>query len=167
TPRCASFTAPTSPSSGPTRSSPGAAVARRPHCRPWRRCVAEHHEHHHHHHERRAGATLAVAALATIAYGVVEALGGWWTGSLALLSDAGHMLTDGAALGLGALAAWIARRPPSARHSYGLGRAEIVAALVNAGAMLVIVFGLAYEAVVRLKNPSAVNGIGAALIAAI
>jgi len=71
----------------------------------------EHHEHHHHHHERRAGATLAVAALATIAYGGVEALGGWWTGSLALLSDAGHMLTDGAALGLGALAAWMARRP--------------------------------------------------------
>ena len=82
--------------------------------------------------------TLGVAALATIAYGVVEALGGWWTGSLALLSDAGHMLTDGAALGLGALAAWIARRPPSSRHSYGLGRAEVVAALVNAGAMLVI-----------------------------
>ncbi|HYY61559.1 MAG TPA: cation diffusion facilitator family transporter, partial [Burkholderiales bacterium] len=99
-------------------------------------------------------------------FAIVEAAGGWWTGSLALLSDAGHMLTDGAALGLGAIAAWMARRPPSTRHSYGLGRAEVVAALVNAGAMLVIVLGLGYEAIVRLKNPSAVNGPVAAVIAA-
>jgi cobalt-zinc-cadmium efflux system protein len=128
----------------------------------------EHHEHHEHphHHEPRAGTTLAVAALATVAYGVVEALGGWWTGSLALLSDAGHMLTDGAALGLGAAAAWVARRPPSSRHSYGLGRAEVVAALVNAGAMLVILVALAYEAIVRLREPSPVQGAAAALIAA-
>ena len=107
-----------------------------------------------------------VAAL-TIAFAVVEALGGWWTGSLALLSDAGHMLTDGAALALGALAAWMARRPPSQRHSYGLGRAEVVAALVNAAAMLVIVAALAYESIVRLRAPSAVDGGPAALIAAI
>lgn len=110
---------------------------------------------------------LRGAAAITIAFALVEALGGWWTGSLALLSDAGHMLTDGAALGLGALAAWMARRPPSQRHSYGLGRAEIVAALVNAAAMLVIVIALAYEAIVRLKAPTAVNGGVAALIAAV
>jgi len=110
--------------------------------------------------------TLGAAALATVAYGVVEALGGWWTGSLALLSDAGHMLTDGAALGLGALAAWIARQPPSSRHSYGLGRAEVVAALLNAGAMLVIIVALAYEAIVRLRVPAPVQGAVAALIAA-
>ena len=110
---------------------------------------------------------LRAAALLTIAFAVVEGVGGWWTGSLALLSDAGHMLTDGAALGLGALAAWMARRPPSQRHSYGLGRAEIVAALVNAAAMLVIVIALAYEAIVRLNAPSAVNGGAAALIAAV
>lgn len=109
---------------------------------------------------------LAIAALATIGYGVVEAAGGWWTGSLALLSDAGHMLTDGAALGLGAAAAWMARRPPSSRHSYGLGRAEVVAALVNAGAMLVIIVALAYEAIVRLREPAPVQGAVAALIAA-
>ena len=125
----------------------------------------QHHEHHHHH-EPRAGTTLAVAALATIAYGVVEGFGGWWTGSLALLSDAGHMLTDGAALGLGAAAAWMARQPPSSRHSYGLGRAEVVAALLNAGAMLVIIVALAYEAIVRLREPAPVQGALAALIAA-
>ena len=109
---------------------------------------------------------LRAAAALTIAFAVVEALGGWWTGSLALLSDAGHMVTDGAALVLGAIAAWMARRPPSQRHSYGLGRAEVVAALVNAAAMLAIVVALAYEAIVRLKAPTAVNGAVAALIAA-
>src|SRR5213083_3234973 len=129
--------------------------------------MAEHPPHHHHHHDQGSGPALRGAAALTVAFAVVEALGGWWTGSLALLSDAGHMLTDGAALGLGAIAAWMARRSPSERHSYGLGRAEIVAALVNAGAMLVIVLGLGYEAVVRLKSPSAVNGAAAALIAAV
>jgi len=136
--------------------------------------VAEHDHHHHHHdhhhdhdHAHGAGSGLQAAAILTVAFALVEALGGWWTGSLALLSDAGHMLTDGAALALGAFAAWMARRPPSERHSYGLGRAEVVAALANAATMLVIVLGLAYEAIVRLKEPTAVNGGAAALIAAV
>jgi len=101
--------------------------------------VAEHHDHHHHAHEHphhRASDALGLAALLTIGFALVEGVGGWWTGSLALLSDAGHMLTDSASLGLGALAAWMARQPPSRRHSYGLGRAEVVAALVNAAVML-------------------------------
>ena len=119
----------------------------------------------HHSHEHSSGPALRTAAVLTIAFSAVEAAGGWWTGSLALLSDAGHMLTDGAALGLGALAAWMARRPPSARHSYGLGRAEIFAALVNAIAMLAIVAALGYEAVLRLQAPAAVKGEAAALIA--
>ena len=132
----------------------------------------QHHHHHHRHHdhehahERPVGAPLKIAALATIGYAIVEGLGGWWTGSLALLSDAGHMLTDGAALGLAALAAWMARQPPSERHSYGLGRAEVVAALLNAGAMLLIIVALAYEALVRLRTPSPVQGATAAVIAA-
>jgi len=108
---------------------------------------------------------LQRAALLTIAFAVVEAIGGWWTGSLALLSDAGHMLTDGAALGLGAVAAWIARRPPSDRHSYGLGRVEIFAAALNAAVMLAIAAAVAFEAVIRLDRPVAVNGGAAALIA--
>ena len=118
---------------------------------------------HHHNHQSEA---LGTAAAATIAFALVETLGGWWTGSLALLSDAGHMLTDGAALGLGTLAAWMARMPPSRRHSYGLGRAEVVAAMVNATAMLVIVIAIAWEAVVRFRQPAPVNGLVAALIAA-
>ena len=106
-----------------------------------------------------------MAAIVTVVFAFVEALGGWWTGSLALLSDAGHMLTDGAALALSAIAAWMAQRPPSERHSYGLGRAEVFAALANAATMLVIVLGLGYEAVVRLNEPTPVNGGAAALIA--
>jgi cobalt-zinc-cadmium efflux system protein len=134
--------------------------------------VAEHrhhHDHEEHHHEHREGShapALHGAALLTLAFALVEAVGGWWTGSLALLSDAGHMLTDGAALGLAALAAWMARRPPSARHSYGLGRAEVLAALVNAVTMLVIAGAIGYEALARWQSPSPVKGGAAALIAA-
>jgi cobalt-zinc-cadmium efflux system protein len=121
--------------------------------------MADHHHHHHH-----APALRAVAAL-TLGFAAIEAAGGWWTGSLALLSDAGHMLTDGAALALAALAAWMARRPPSLRHSYGLGRAELFAALVNAVAMLAIAGAIGYEALARWQAPSAVNGAVAAVIA--
>jgi cobalt-zinc-cadmium efflux system protein len=130
--------------------------------------MAEHSDHshgHHHHAPHATGGALRAAAALTIAFAVVEAAGGWWTGSLALLSDAGHMLTDGAALALAAAAAWMARRPPSERHSYGLGRAEIVAAFANSGTMLLIVVALGYESIVRLGAPAPVNGAAAALIA--
>jgi cobalt-zinc-cadmium efflux system protein len=133
----------------------------------------DHHSHphsHHHEHEHgsqggQTGTALWRAAALTLAFALVEGAGGWWTGSLALLSDAGHMLTDGAALALAALAAWIARRPPSQRHSYGLGRAEIFAATLNSAAMLAIVGVLVYESIVRLKQPVPVNGAAAAGIA--
>ena len=123
-------------------------------------------DHAHSHGHRHTANFMGAAAAATIAFALIEALGGWWSGSLALLSDAGHMLTDGAALGLGTLAAWMARRPPSTRHSYGLGRAEVVAALVNATAMLVIVIAIAWEALARFREPAPVNGVVAAVIAA-
>jgi len=125
--------------------------------------VAE--NHHPHHHDVGVEGTLRRAALLTIGFALVEALGGWWTGSLALLSDAGHMLTDGAALVLGALAGWMARRPPSQRHSYGLGRVEVFAALVNAAAMVAIAAALAYEAVTRLDNAGEIKGAATAIIA--
>jgi cobalt-zinc-cadmium efflux system protein len=122
---------------------------------------------HEHAHPHGSGGALRAAAALTAGFAVLEAIGGWWTGSLALLSDAGHMLTDGAALGLGAIAAWMARRPPSSRHSYGLGRAEVLAALVNAGAMLVIVTAIGFEALLRLRQPAPVAGLPAAAIAAV
>jgi cobalt-zinc-cadmium efflux system protein len=79
----------------------------------------------HHEHPGAAGAparTLAIAVFLTLGYAVIEALAGWWSGSLALLGDAGHMLSDAVALLIAALAARVALMPPSARHSYGMAR---------------------------------------------
>ena len=79
------------------------------------------------------------AVLLTGGYALVELIGGLWSGSLALLADAGHMATDAAALLFALAANVIARRPASSRHSYGLARFEIIAAFVNALAMLAVV----------------------------
>jgi cobalt-zinc-cadmium efflux system protein len=84
---------------------------------------------------------------------VVEAFAGWRGGSLALLADAGHMVTDGAALAFALLAAWFAARKPSSRHSYGFGRAELFAALTNALTMIAVVAGIAVEAWLRFTTP--------------
>jgi len=124
------------------------------------------HEHHEHAQDQvRAGQALRRAAILTIAFAAFEALGGWWTGSLALVSDAGHMVTDGAALALAALAGWLANRPPSRLHTYGFGRAEIFAAVFNSATMLVIGAAIAYEAYLRLAQPREVQGAAAAAIA--
>lgn len=108
---------------------------------------------------------LGRAAALTLAFAALEALGGWWTGSLALVSDAGHMLGDGAALALAALAGWLAQRPPSQRHSYGFGRAEIFAAMLNGTALLLIAAAIAYEATARFGQPREIHGGAAAAIA--
>jgi len=101
---------------------------------------------------------LLLALLLTAGFAVVEAVGGWMAGSLALLSDAGHMATDVAALGLALFANAIGRRPPSQRASYGYGRAEVLAAFVNAIVMLAVVAAIAIEAVRRLLDPAPVAG---------
>lgn len=103
----------------------------------------------------------------TLSFAAVEAVGGWWSGSLALLSDAGHMLSDALALALALVAAWVARRPPSHRHTYGLMRAEVVAALANALLMLAVVLGIAVEAVKRLQAPPPVAGLTVMVIATV
>ena len=77
----------------------------------------------------------------TGAFLVVEVAGGLWTGSLALLADAGHMLTDVGAIALSFLAVRIAQRPPSPLHTYGLLRTEILAALINGAVLLVMARG--------------------------
>ena len=121
----------------------------------------------HHHHHTGQGRTLVIALLLTLSFAGVEALAGWWSGSLALLSDAAHMLTDSSALGLAAGAAWLARRPPSARHSYGLVRAEVMAALFNSLLMLVLIGFIVHEAIDRFGTPREIKGhavIGVAVI---
>jgi len=121
-----------------------------------------HREHHHpqpHPHHAEAGADgLRATALLTLGFALVEAAGGWWTGSLALLSDAGHMATDAAALGLALFAQWVARRPPSPRASYGYARAEVLAAFVNALALLLLVVFIVVEAIARITRPAPVAG---------
>lgn len=111
----------------------------------------DNHQHHSSHH------SLLLALIFTLGFAVVEAIGGWWSGSLALLSDAGHMVSDASALGLALFAAWMARRPPSARHSYGLGRAEIIAALANSLFMVAVVAAIVTTAIMRLQHPTPVS----------
>ena len=94
----------------------------------------------------------------TAAFMIVEAVGGWLSGSLALLADAGHMLTDVGALGLTLLTASIARRPADDRKTYGYLRWEILAALVNGAALIGIAAWVVIEAVHRLGQPRAVEG---------
>lgn len=101
---------------------------------------------------------LVIALVLTAGFAVVEAIGGWLAGSLALISDAGHMVTDAAALALALFATIVGRRPPSSRASYGYGRAEVLAAFVNAIAMLAVVLFIAVEAVKRLLEPAPVAG---------
>ncbi len=67
----------------------------------------------HHHRQQQASRYLTVALVLTLGFAAIEAVTGWWSGSLALLGDAGHMVTDTFALGLAAVALWIARRSPS------------------------------------------------------
>lgn len=126
---------------------------------------AHHHPHHASPHARPALLTSAV--LLTLGFAAVEAVAGWWAGSLALLSDAAHMVTDTAALGLAAFAAWVMRHPPSARHSYGLGRAEVVVALINGLFMLAVVSGIGWAAVQRLYAPQPVAGPAVMAVAAL
>ena len=101
---------------------------------------------------------LLAALILTLSFAMVEAVAGWWSGSLALLSDAGHMLTDSLALGFAALAAILARRTPSARHSFGWGRAEILAAFLNALVMIALIAIISAEAAHRLGDPRPVRG---------
>ncbi|MGH8678280.1 MAG: cation diffusion facilitator family transporter [Burkholderiales bacterium] len=128
------------------------------------------HAHTHHHHSEPGQSetgirVLMLALFATAGFAVVELIAGWRFGSLALMSDSGHMFSDAAALGVAALAVWIARRPAGARHSYGFSRAEIVAAFVNGLALLIVVVLIFVESVRRLLDPPPVAGLGVAVVA--
>jgi cobalt-zinc-cadmium efflux system protein len=89
---------------------------------------------------------------------VIEVAGAFWTGSLALLADAGHMLTDVGGLGLALFATWLAARPPTPEKTYGYYRVEVLAAFVNALVLLAISAFILYEAYQRFLAPPAVLG---------
>ncbi len=99
---------------------------------------------------------MLVLAVTTVIM-LVEAVGGFASGALALLADAGHMLIDVAALGLSAFTAWLARRPPSASKTYGYLRLEILAALINGVALVGIAIGVTIEAFHRLESPEPIK----------
>lgn len=114
-----------------------------------------HRPHAHAHGSRSAGRLATVLVLAAV-YMIAEIAGGLWTGSLALLADAGHMAADVASLALALFAAWLARRPAHPGRTYGYLRAEILAALANGAALVAVAMGVAFEAVQRLREPAAV-----------
>lgn len=101
--------------------------------------------------------SLAIVFGLTTFYLIVEVIGGLWTGSLALLADAGHMLTDVAGVGLALLAIWFAERPASETRTYGYYRVEILAALTNAVVLILISLYILYEAYERFRNPPEVQ----------
>jgi cobalt-zinc-cadmium efflux system protein len=103
--------------------------------------------------QRRLAFALAVAALAMVA----EAVGGWMSNSLALLSDAGHMMADVGAIGLSLFALRIGARPADSRRTYGYYRLEILAALVNGALLFAIAAGIAVEGWRRLSHPEPVH----------
>jgi cobalt-zinc-cadmium efflux system protein len=103
--------------------------------------------------QRRLQLALAVALVAMVA----EGLGGWFSNSLALLSDAGHMLADAGAIGLSLFALRIGSRPADSKRTYGYYRLEILAALVNGALLLAIAAGIAIEGYHRLLHPEQVR----------
>lgn len=138
--------------------------------------MSEHDHLHDHDHSGHAMRPLTIALVINTTFFVVELAGALYSGSLTLLADAVHMLTDSASLGLALLAAWLATRPPDSTRTYGYARTEVLAALAN-GLLLVATVGyILYEAVGRFVDPPAVQpevivvvgllGLGANLAAA-
>jgi cobalt-zinc-cadmium efflux system protein len=116
------------------------------------------HDHHHDHgrgaNTRRLGLVVALVVL----YMFAEVIGGILTNSLALLADAGHMLSDAGALALSLFALWIAQRPPTSTHTYGFYRTEILAALANGVTLVAISIFIFIEAAQRIGDPPPVQG---------
>jgi cobalt-zinc-cadmium efflux system protein len=125
----------------------------------------DNHEPHVHAHAQSDQRRLLIVLGVTSAYFATELVGGYLTGSLALLSDAVHMLTDIAALCLGMLTLWISTRPASSAKTYGYLRAEILGALLNGLFLWVLVVFIWIEAFGRLRNPRPVSGLAVMTIA--
>lgn len=132
----------------------------------------DHHDHahgHHHHHHAEVRETnerrVLIAALLTGGFMLAELIGGLVTGSLALLADAAHMLTDFAALFLAWFAFRLSRRPADTSRTYGFDRLQILAAFANAVTLIVLVAWIAAEAASRLLNPEPVMAGGMLVVA--
>src|SRR5207253_10236159 len=109
---------------------------------------------------------LVIVLALTAIYMFAEAFGGWWTGSLALLADAGHMLADVAALTLALMAVWFSARPATPGKTFGYYRLEILAALVNGVGLILISLFIFYEAYQRWFTRPPVRSIAMTIVAA-
>jgi len=116
------------------------------------------HSHHSHGDDGNNAKRLVVVLLLTAAYMLAEAIGGYMSHSLALIADAGHMLSDVGALALSLFAVWISRKPATSARSYGYHRTEILAALANAATLIAISVWVCIEAYRRLQSPPEVQG---------
>lgn len=123
------------------------------------------HDHDHGTRDLSRTGRLKWALALTLLYMIVEAVGGWLTNSLALIADAGHMLTDVAALTLTLSAIWFAGRPATAKKTFGYYRLEILAAFVNGIALVLLSIWVIYEAYERWQTPPAINGMRLTVIA--
>ena len=133
---------------------------------------ADHHDHHHDHHHGDEGhghdhhhdlqgapiRRLATALVLTAGFMVVEAVVGFWSGSLSLLADAGHMFADAGALGMAIAAQRIASRPRTAKQTYGFRRAEVLAAFINGVLLVGVALSVVVEAAHRLGGEHVVRG---------
>lgn len=115
--------------------------------------------------ERANPRPILIALLITFTFMLIEAVGGWLTNSLALLADAGHMLTDVAALALALFAMWLARRPATPERSFGFLRVEVLAAFINAVTLVVLTVFIFVEAFRRVSEPPEVDSVPMLLVA--
>lgn len=114
--------------------------------------------HHHVLEHRSAKNSLLLAVSVTLLFGIVEAVTGWLAGSLTLMSDAGHMGADAIGLAIAAFASWIANKPTSKKHTYGFGRAEVIAAWLSSLILIVVIFSIFVEAIDRFSHPKTIQG---------
>ncbi len=129
----------------------------------------EQHEHSHSHSiksskEKKA---LGIVLVLTFIFMIVEAVAGFYTESLALLSDAGHMFTDVFAVSLAFLAVWFAEKPPTSNKTFGFYRAEILAAFLNSLLLFAISFAILFEAYKRIQTPEEVKSIEMTIVAVV
>jgi cobalt-zinc-cadmium efflux system protein len=124
------------------------------------------HSHHHHHHGHADARRLSIALGLIAAFMAVEVVVGILASSLALISDAGHMLADASALAVALVALRLARRPARGAMTYGLARAEILSAQLNGATLLVLGVLITYGSVRRLVEPVHVHGVAMVAVAA-
>jgi len=128
---------------------------------------SHHHDHHHTHHENKNRKVLFLSFLLITTFMIVEFIGGFFTGSLALISDAGHMLSDAVSLFLSFMAIWVAKKPATKTKTYGYKRVEILIALLNGITLAGISIYIFIEAYHRFYHPVSISSLGMLLIAVV